>query len=134
MSRSGGRRVALLAGLVLASLAVAGPADLPRIVQVVAPPRLALGERAELTIGFRAPRANVVVLLQVVEDLDGPPAGRATRQRAHGVVARAFGREAGTLSVPLAFGTPGEKRVTLTLVTDDGDEGPPATVEVRVMP
>ena len=81
---------------------------------------------------YRARRANVVAVIQVVEDLDG--ARRATRQRELGVVAAAFGREAGDLLVPLDFVTPGRKRVVLTLVTDEREESEPASVELLVVP
>jgi hypothetical protein len=47
------------------------------------------------------------------------------------VIARAFGRETGELTVPLAFDRPGRKRVVVTLVTDERDESEPAEVEVE---
>jgi hypothetical protein len=72
--------------------------------------------------------------MEEIEDLDGPPAARATRQREHGVVARAFGHESGRLVLPLSFATPGFKRVRLALVTDERQTGDPVSVEVEVVP
>jgi hypothetical protein len=57
---------------------------------------------------------------------------RASRQVEIGVVAAAFGREAGQLTVPLAFETPGRKRVVLTLVTDEREESESASIEIEV--
>jgi hypothetical protein len=110
----------------------ADDAGLPRILHVAVPARLAVGRPADLRVTYRAPRANVVALVQVLEDLDGRQ--RATRQRELDVISRAFGQETGELVVPLAFGTPGRKRIVLSLVTDEREESDPETVEVEVAP
>jgi hypothetical protein len=123
--------LALLATLLLLGGAVgADEADRPEILHVTVLGPLAVGRPAELRVAYRARRANVAALVQVIEDLDGPH--RATRQREFSVVARAFGLEAGELVVPIAFGTPGRKRVVVTLVTDERAESDPESVEVDV--
>jgi hypothetical protein len=129
------RALALAVGYLVATLGLrtvaeplqAGP---PEILDVTMSGRPAVGRRGEVRIAYRAPRANVVAVVQVVEDLDG--VRRASRQVEIGVVAAAFGREAGQLTVPLAFETPGRKRVGLTLVTDDREESDPASIEIEV--
>jgi hypothetical protein len=93
-----------------------------------------VGVAAEIRLTYRAPAGNVVAVLQEIEELDGPPGARVSRQREFGVVARAFGREAGELTVPLSFRTPGWKVVTLALVTDERVVGPSATVEIEAVP
>jgi hypothetical protein len=135
--RAGGRVVALVIGLAAALPAAAqdrAGADLPVIVDVAVSPRVRSGEPAALRLAYRAPLANVVAVVEAIEDLDGPTLTRATRQREIGVVARAYGYEAGELVVPLAFATPGWKRVTLTLVTDQREQSDAAVVEVEVLP
>ncbi len=106
----------------------------PVIVTVAAPPRLGVGMPGEVGLVYRAAQANVVAVLQTIEDMDGPPAQRATRQRAINVIARAFGRETGELRIPLAFQTPGRKRVTFVLVTDEREESEPVEIEVDATP
>ncbi len=134
------RLVAGMALVVGGVVAVAGPAAtadearLPLIVGVAAPERLRVGMAGEMRLTYRAPQANVVAVVQTVEDLDGAGVRRSTRQREVGVVARAFGRETGDLTVPLSFASPGWKRVMLTLVTDEREESEPATVEVEAIP
>ena len=132
------RRTLVLAALAL-SASLAGGAMVraaqlyrPEILEVIAPGRLTVGQLGEVRVTYRAPRANVVAVIQEIEDLDGPR--RATRQREIGVVAAAFGRDAGQLRLPIAFETPGQKRVGLTLVTDERDESAPASVEIEVAP
>jgi hypothetical protein len=122
----------LAAVLLVGATAGADEADRPEILHVAVPGRLGAGRPGEARVAYRAPRANVVAVVQVVEDLDG--ARRTTRQRELGVIAAAFGREAGDLVVPLAFATPGRKRVVLTLVTDEREESEPASVEIEVVP
>ena len=125
----------LLLGIALGgSPSAADPATLPRITSVVAPARLRVGAPGEMRLGYRAPGGNVVAVSQVIDDLDGPPGRRSTSQREFGVLARAFGLEAGELTVPLAFGSPGWKRVTVTLVTDEREESDPVVVEVEALP
>jgi hypothetical protein len=125
--------VAWLAAVLLVGVtAGADEADRPEILHVVVPGRLGAGRSGEVRVAYRARRANVVAVVQVVEDLDGPR--RTTRQRELGVIAAAFGREAGELLVPLAFATPGRKRVVFTLVTDEREESEPASVEIEVVP
>lgn len=129
--------VALALGSVAATLGVVAAEEepkLPVIVGLTAPPRLRVGTSGEIRLTYRAPQANVVAVVQTVEDLDGADVRRSTRQREVGVIARAFGREAGDLPVPLSFGSPGWKRVTLTLVTDEREESDPATVEIEAIP
>lgn len=129
------RSLALAVGCMVATLGlrnVAEPlqAGQPEILDVTVPGRLAVGRQGETRIAYRAPRANVVAVVQVVEDLDG--LSRTSRQVEIGVVAAAFGREAGQLTVPLAFETPGRKRVVLTLITDEREESEPASIEIEV--
>jgi hypothetical protein len=129
------RSLALAVGCLVAAL---GPGDVvepreagqPEILDVSVPGRPVVGRQGEARIAYRAPRANVVAVVQVVEDLDG--LSRTSRQLEIGVVAAAFGREAGQLTVPLAFETPGRKRVVLTLVTDEREESEPASIEIEV--
>ena len=129
----------MLAGVLLA---LAGPGgteersdrDRPVILDVAAPPRLRVGAVSELRLVYRAPLANVVAVVEAIDDLDGPAVGRSTRERQWSVVARAFGFEAGELTVPLAFATPGWKRVSLRLLTDERESSESAVVEVEVVP
>jgi hypothetical protein len=104
----------------------------PWIVAVVAPRGLRVGQAGEVRITFRAPDANVVAVLLELEDLDGPDVQRASRARAVGVVAQAFGRETGELAVAVSFTTPGAKRISLRLVTDRQAAGDPASAEIEV--
>jgi hypothetical protein len=123
----------LLAALLLVGGAVgAVQADRPEILNVAIPGRLVAGQAGSARITYRARRANVVAVIQVVEDLDG--ARRVTSEREINVVAAAFGREEGDLVVPLAFATPGRKRVVLTLLTDEREDSDPASVDVDVAP
>ncbi len=112
--------------------AEAADADPPEILDVAVFGRLAVGREGEARLTYRARRANVVAVVQAVEDLDG--VRRGSRQREFGVVAAAFGREEGELIVPLAFETPGRKRVVLTLMTDEREESEPASIEIEVLP
>lgn len=129
------RMAALLLVLATATGVHAGePGNLPEIVRVVAPPRLRVGTEGEIRVAYRAPQANVVAVVRAIEDLDGPLAPRSTSEREFGVVARAFGHEAGELTVPVSFVTPGWKRVTLTLVTDERELSEGAVVEVEAVP
>jgi hypothetical protein len=120
----------LASALGSASGARADEADRPEILDVAVPGRQAVGREGEARLTYRARRANVVAVVQVVEDLDGPR--RSSRQRELGVIVAAYGREAGELTVPLAFDTPGRKRVVLTLVTDEREESEPASIEIEV--
>jgi hypothetical protein len=133
----GGRR--WVSGLLLLGLGLVGPgspaaaADArPEILHVGVPSRLVAGQPAELRLTYRAPRADVVAVIEVSEDLDG--AQRGTRQREWNVLARAFGVEAGELGLPVVFARPGRKRIVLTLVTDERRESEPAVLEVDVRP
>lgn len=135
-----GRRLVGALGLGLAALAPAAGTDerpdphLPEIVDVVAPPSLPVGTQGEIRLSYRARHANVVAVVRAIEDVDGPVTPRSTSEREFGVVARAFGFEAGELTVPLSFTTPGWKRITLTLVTDGRERSEPAVVEVEAVP
>ena len=129
------RTLGLLALLALLSVAgrVAGEeAQPPLIVTVIPPPRLVVGASLDFVVVFRAPGGNVVAIVETVEDLDGPLLRRTTRQRRIGVIGRAFGREAGQLPVSVSFGGAGPKRLTFVLVTDDGDESDPWSLEADV--
>jgi hypothetical protein len=108
--------------------------DLPWIVRIDPPARLGVGQSVELRVSYRAPRANVVAVLEATEDLDGPATARTTREREVSVVARAYGYRRGELVWPVAFATSGWKRVTLTLVTDERELSDPVTVELEVTP
>jgi hypothetical protein len=121
----------------VALLLIGGPvgaveADPPEILNVAIPRRLVAGQAGEARITYRARRANVVAVIQVVEDLDG--ARRVTSQREISVVAAAFGREEGDIALALAFATPGRKRLVFTLLTDEREQSDPARVEVDVAP
>lgn len=123
----------LAAALLLAgALAGAGETERPEILHVAVPRRLVVGLPGEGRVTYRAPGANVVAVILAVEDLDG--ARRVTSAREIGVVAAAFGREAGDLVVPVAFATPGWKRIVVTLVTDEREESEPASIDVEVAP
>jgi hypothetical protein len=122
-----------LAALVLIGGAVrADGADRPEILNVVVTSRLVAGRAGQARLTYRAPRANVVAVVQTLEDLDGPR--RASSQREIGMVAAAFGHETGDLVVPLVFATPGWKRAVFTLLTDERVESDPASVDVEVAP
>lgn len=130
-----GRAAALLSLAIVGAAVPASAVDpVPVILQVSVPPRVRAGEASAIRLAYRAPAANVVAVLQALEDLDGPLGARATREREVGVVARAFGRESGELLLPLTFVTAGWKRVTLTLVTDERERSDPAVVELEVQP
>ena len=122
----------LTALLLLGGAAGSDEADRPEILNITVPGRLVAGHAGEARITYRARRANVAAVIRAVEDLDG--ARRMTSQRELGMVAAAFGREAGDLVVPLAFATPGRKRVVFTLLTDEREESDPASVEIEVAP
>lgn len=107
-------------------------ADRPEIVNVAVVGRLTVGRAGQARISYRARQANVAAVVQEVEDLDG--SRRVTSQREVDVIAAAFGREQGELVLPLAFTTPGRKRVTFTLLTDERNDGDPVSVEVDVAP
>ena len=107
-------------------------ADRPEIVNVAVVGRLTVGRAGQARITYRARKANVAAVVQEVEDLDG--ARRVTSQREIDVIAAAFGREQGELVLPLAFTTPGRKRVAFTLLTDERDESDPVSVDVDVAP
>ena len=131
------RRCRLAWVYLVALLLVGGPAgaveaDRPEILNVAIPGRLVAGQAGTARITYRARRANVVAVIQVVEDLDG--ARRVTSQREVGVVAAAFGREEGDLVLALAFATAGRKQVVFTLLTDEREESDPARVDVDVAP
>ena len=124
---------ALLAALLLLGGAVAADeADRPEILNVAISGGLVAGRAAAARVTYRARQANIVAVVRIVEDLDG--ARRVTSQREISVVAAAFGREEGDLVVPLAFATPGRKRVVFTLLTDERVESDPANVVVDVAP
>ncbi len=122
----------LVALLLIGGTAGAVEADRPEILNVAIPGRLVAGQAGAARITYRARRANVVAVIQVIEDLDG--ARRVTSQREVGVVAAAFGREEGDLVLALGFATPGRKRVVFTLLTDEREESDPARIEVDVAP
>jgi hypothetical protein len=132
MSRRAPAVACLVAALLVGPAARADESDRPEILSLVAPDRVAVGRLADMRVVYRARRANVVAVVQIVDDLDGPR--RSTRQRELGMVTAAFGREAGDLLVPIDFVTPGRKRVVVTLVTDEREESEPASIELQVVP
>jgi hypothetical protein len=99
------------------------------ILTVVAPARLVVGRTATFTVVFRAPAANVVAVVQTTEDVDGSRLRLTSRQRRVGVIAQAFGREDGQLPITVSFDHAGRTRLTFVLVTDDGDESDPWSLE-----
>ena len=102
MARSLGiTAAACLGALVLVGASGAQDAERPEILNVAFPERLTAGQPATARITFRAPRGNVVAVIQILEDLDG--ARRVTSQREVGVVAAAFGFEEGDLLLPIKF-------------------------------
>jgi hypothetical protein len=107
-------------------------ADRPEILNVAVVGRLSVGRAGQARITYRARQANVAAVVQEVEDLEG--ARRATIQREIDVIAAAFGRAEGELVLPLAFATPGRKRVAFTLLTDERNESDPVSVDVDVAP
>lgn len=127
------RPLALLLPIALAGPGVAS-ADEPAIVSVSAPNRVAVGSAAEIRLAFRAPRGDVVAVVVTEEDAVPASAGGRTRQREVGVVARAFGHESGELTLPISFLTPGRKRITLTLLTDERVASEPFVVELDAVP
>jgi hypothetical protein len=134
VTRSRFRSALLLAALLAAVGARAADRDLPWIAQIDPPAQLRAGQAGELRVTYRAPRANVVAVFEAVEDLDGPATRRTMREREVSVVARTYGYRRGQLVWPLGFTTPGWKRVTLTLVTDERELSDPVAVELEVAP
>jgi hypothetical protein len=124
--------LACLVALWPASAAGVEEGDPPEIVNVAVPGRPVAGRAVTARLTYRAQQGNVVAVIVEVEDLDGP--SRVTSQREISVVAAAFGREEGDLWLPLGFATPGRRRVTFTLVTDEREESDPATIDVDVGP
>ncbi len=104
----------------------------PVILTVEGPFRLSVGEEGTVSLTYRAPRANVVAIVWAI--VEAPERGRplATAQRELPVVARAYGKESGTLTLPVRFATTGLKRVTLVLVTDDGVQSEPRSIALEV--
>ena len=123
---------ACLVVLSLASVAGAAEGERPEIVNVAVAGRAAAGRAVDARVAYRAQQGNVVAVIVEIEDLDGP--SRVTSQREISVVAAAFGREEGELTLPLGFATPGRRRVTFTLVTDEREESDPASIDVDVGP
>jgi len=107
-------------------------ADRPEILNVAVVGRFVVGRAGQARISYHARQANVAAVVQEIEDLDG--ARRATSQREIDVIAAAFGRAQGEVVLPLAFATPGRKRVTFTLLTDERNESDPVSVELDVAP
>jgi hypothetical protein len=133
VSRSLGISVAAcLAALLLAGASDAQDAERPEILNVAFPEHLTAGQPVTARISFRAPRGNVVAVIQILEDLDGPR--RVTSQRQVSVVASAFGFEEGDLILPIEFATPGRKRVVFSLVTDEREESDRERLYIEVAP
>jgi len=125
--------------LILAlSLALPAPvawgqdARTPVILTLEGPARLRVAEEGTLALTYRAPRANVVAVLQ--EIVEAPDRGRppATAQREFPVVSRAYGKATGTLTLQVRFATAGMKRLTFALITDDGVQSEPSSIELEV--
>ena len=123
--------VGLVALLVVGASGADGPTR-PEILNVEFLGRLTAGQSATARITFRAPQANVVAVIQILEDLDGPR--RVTSQRQVSVVAAAFGFEEGDLLMPIEFATPGRKRVVLSLLTDEREESDRERLYIEVEP
>jgi hypothetical protein len=119
---------ACLGALLLVGASGAQDAERPEILNVAFPERLT----ATVRITFRAPRGNVVAVIQILEDLDG--ARRVTSQREVSVVAAAFGFEEGDLLLPIEFATPGRKRVVFSLLTDERQESDRERMYIEVAP
>lgn len=133
--RGGASRIAVLALLLalLASAASAQDARIPVIESLEGPSWLRVSEEGTLSLAFRAPRQNVVAVLE--EIVEAPARGRppATAQRQFPVVSRAYGKASGTLAVQVRFATAGTKRITLALITDDGLQSEPSSIELEVV-
>jgi hypothetical protein len=129
---AGGLGALALVGIGVAPGVPAAEDPPPVIVTVSIPPRLVAGVPLDFVVVYRAPRANLVAVDQTVEDLDGPLFRRTTRQRRIGVIAQAFGYQAGELRIPVAFAGAGRRRLTVVLVTDDGVESDPRSIEVDI--
>jgi hypothetical protein len=123
---------AALASLLAPGASSAAESDVPEILNVTIPGRVTANHPDSARLMFRAPRGNVVAVILVLEDLDGPR--RVTSQREVSVVAAAFGREEGELVVPLVFPTPGRKRLVFSLRTDEREDSDRESVEVDVAP
>jgi hypothetical protein len=123
---------ACLGALLLVGASSAQDRERPEILNVAFPERLTVGQPATARITFRAPRGNVVAVIQILEDLDG--ARRATTQREVSVVAAAFGFEEGDLLLPIEFATPGRKRVVFSLLTDEREESDRERMYIEVAP
>jgi hypothetical protein len=132
VARSLGIAAACLGALLLVAPAGAQDADRPEILNVTFPERLTAGQSATVRITFRAPRGNVVAVIQILEDLDGPR--RVTSQRQVSVVATAFGFEEGDIVLPIEFATPGRKRVVFSLLTDEREESDRERMYIEVAP
>jgi hypothetical protein len=123
---------AWLAALVMVGAAGADEATRPEILSVAFLGRLTVGQPATVQVRFRAPGANVVAVIQILEDLDG--SRRTTSQRQVSVVATAFGFEEGDLLLPIEFATPGRKRLVLSLLTDEREESDRERLYIDVDP
>jgi hypothetical protein len=123
---------ACLGALLLVGASGAQDAERPEILNVAFPERLTAAQPATARITFRAPRGNVVAVIQIIEDLDGPR--RVTSQREVSVVAAAFGFEEGDLLLPIEFATPGRKRVVFSLLTDERQESDRERMYIEVAP
>ena len=123
---------ACLAALVVAGGAGAEEATRPEILNVTFLGRLTVSQPATVQVTFRAPGANVVAVIQILEDLDG--SRRTTSQRQVSVVAAAFGFEEGDLLLPIEFATPGRKRLVLSLLTDEREESDRERLYIDVEP
>jgi hypothetical protein len=123
---------ACLAALVVVGGAAAEEATRPEILNVTFLGRLTVSQPATVQVTFRAPGANVVAVIQILEDLDG--SRRTTSQRQVSVVAAAFGFEEGDLLLPIEFATPGRKRLVLSLLTDEREESDRERLYIDVDP
>jgi hypothetical protein len=123
---------ACLAALVVVGGAAAEEATRPEILNVTFLGRLTASQPATVQVTFRAPGANVVAVIQILEDLDG--SRRTTSQRQVSVVAAAFGFEEGDLLLPIEFATPGRKRLVLSLLTDEREESDRERLYIDVDP
>ncbi len=123
---------ACLAALLVAGGTGAEEGTRPEIVNVTFLGRLTASQPATVQLTFRAPGANVVAVIQIVEDLDG--SRRTTSQRQVSVVAAAFGFEQGDLLLTIEFATPGRKRLVLSLLTDEREESERERLYIDVEP
>ena len=125
--------LACLVALWPASAAGVEEGDPPEIVNVAVVGRPSAGRAVTARVTYRAQQGNVVAVIVRRSRIwtgraASPPSGRSAWSPRRSAARRA------SSSLPLGFATPGRRRVTFTLVTDEREESDPASIDVDVAP